>query len=155
VVATRGLRLATLPVLEELWTSRRADLREGKPVATKGSLLVPILHGPKLKALLCLENVQRYDSEDLAGGLVVLTKAVVARSGDDHHSPAPMSAPVGLESYLGTATVDQLERKHLMVALEHNEWNIARVARVLGVTRRTIYLRVRRLGIERKHVSKA
>ena len=38
--------------------------------------------------------------------------------------------------------------------LERNDWKIAAVARLLGVTRRTVYLRLRSFGIERKHVPK-
>ena len=35
-----------------------------------------------------------------------------------------------------------------------NEWNIAEVARLLGVTRRTVYMRLRSFGIERRRVPK-
>ena len=46
------------------------------------------------------------------------------------------------------------EREQLWLTLQQNEWNIARVARLLGVTRRTVYLRLKRYGIERKKVPK-
>jgi transcriptional regulator of acetoin/glycerol metabolism len=45
-------------------------------------------------------------------------------------------------------------RLQLLSLLERHEWNIAEVARLLGVTRRTVYLRLRSFGIERKHVPK-
>jgi DNA-binding NtrC family response regulator len=38
--------------------------------------------------------------------------------------------------------------------LDHNEWNVSRVARVLGVTRMTIYNRLRRFAIQRQRVPK-
>jgi transcriptional regulator of acetoin/glycerol metabolism len=38
--------------------------------------------------------------------------------------------------------------------LDRNEWNIARVARLMRVTRRTVYLRLERYGVERKKVRK-
>ena len=40
--------------------------------------------------------------------------------------------------------------QHLL--LNRNEWNIARVARLMGVTRRTVYLRLQRYGIPRERV---
>jgi transcriptional regulator of acetoin/glycerol metabolism len=42
----------------------------------------------------------------------------------------------------------------LLSLLERNEWNLAKVARLMGVTRRTVYLRLRSFGIERRHVPK-
>jgi Bacterial regulatory protein, Fis family len=47
-----------------------------------------------------------------------------------------------------------LQRATLRALLEDHEWNVSRVARVLGVTRMTIYNRLRRLGMERVRVFK-
>jgi DNA-binding NtrC family response regulator len=49
----------------------------------------------------------------------------------------------------------EIERQRLLAALQRNEWNIARVARLLGVTRRTIYLRLARHEIPRRRVPKS
>jgi transcriptional regulator of acetoin/glycerol metabolism len=48
----------------------------------------------------------------------------------------------------------ELERRRLVAALDRHEWNIARVARLAGVTRRTIYLRLKRYKIDRQRVPK-
>jgi transcriptional regulator of acetoin/glycerol metabolism len=45
-------------------------------------------------------------------------------------------------------------REELLHALNLHEWNIARVARALSVTRKTIYERMERYGIAREHVPK-
>ena len=45
-------------------------------------------------------------------------------------------------------------RLQLLTQLERNDWNIAEVARLLGVTRRTVYMRLRSFGIERRRVPK-
>jgi hypothetical protein len=42
----------------------------------------------------------------------------------------------------------------LRALLEEQEWNVSRVARLLGVTRMTIYNRLRRHGVRREHVPK-
>ena len=41
-------------------------------------------------------------------------------------------------------------RGGLLRVLQDAEWNVARAARVLGVTRRTVYLRLQRYGIDRE-----
>ena len=47
-----------------------------------------------------------------------------------------------------------MEREKLLLLLNRNEWNIARVARLMGVTRRTVYLRLQRYKIPRERVLK-
>jgi transcriptional regulator of acetoin/glycerol metabolism len=50
--------------------------------------------------------------------------------------------------------VPDIEREKLLLLLNRNEWNIARVARLMGVTRRTVYLRLRRYNIPRERIRK-
>jgi transcriptional regulator of acetoin/glycerol metabolism len=45
-------------------------------------------------------------------------------------------------------------RLQLLSLLERHEWNIAEVARLMSVTRRTVYMRLRSFGIERRRVPK-
>ena len=58
-----------------------------------------------------------------------------------------------------TPEVDAPGDRHTAVALrvlmEQHEWNVSRVARVLGVTRMTVYNRLRRAGVKRQHVRKS
>jgi DNA-binding NtrC family response regulator len=58
------------------------------------------------------------------------------------------------ETYLERTPVEDMEREKLLLLLNRNEWNIARVARLMGVTRRTIYLRLQRYNIPRERVPK-
>ena len=44
--------------------------------------------------------------------------------------------------------------ERLLYLLSKHEWNIARVARVMGVTRRTVYLRLERFNLSRKRLPK-
>lgn len=50
---------------------------------------------------------------------------------------------------------NQLHRDELVAVLHREEWNIARVARVCGATRKTVYEWMAKLGIQREKVSKA
>jgi transcriptional regulator of acetoin/glycerol metabolism len=59
------------------------------------------------------------------------------------------------DDYLRDSTEDEILRDKILLELHANEWNISRVARRLGVTRRTVYLRLDRLGIERVRIPKA
>ena len=59
-----------------------------------------------------------------------------------------------IEDYLAGAKPAELERRQLLTILERSEWNLARAARIMGVTRATIYNRMERLGIERVKVPK-
>jgi DNA-binding NtrC family response regulator len=58
------------------------------------------------------------------------------------------------ETYLERTPVEDMEREKLLLLLNRNEWNIARVSRLMGVTRRTIYLRLQRYAIPRERVFK-
>lgn len=40
-------------------------------------------------------------------------------------------------------------RRHMLLVLEESEWNISRASRALGVTRRTVYERLRRWKVRR------
>jgi transcriptional regulator of acetoin/glycerol metabolism len=62
--------------------------------------------------------------------------------------------PKDWEDYLAQTPAEQVARAQLIALLDRNEWNIARVARLMRVTRRTIYLRLDRYGVERKRVRK-
>lgn len=50
------------------------------------------------------------------------------------------------------ADEDQRERERLLYLCHHNDWNLARVARLEGVTRKTIYRRLDHHGIDRLRV---
>jgi hydrogenase-4 transcriptional activator len=47
------------------------------------------------------------------------------------------------------SAVEQMEREMIQSALEHSAGNISETARALGLTRRGLYLKLRRLGLER------
>ena len=66
-------------------------------------------------------------------------------------SPRPLTSD--LDQYVGIRS-EEVERHRLLELLKRNEWNLARVARVLGVTRRTVYMRLKRYDIARQKVPK-
>ncbi len=50
------------------------------------------------------------------------------------------------------ATPSEVNKAKLIRVLEANDWNVALVSRELGVTRRTLYMRMAAFEIERKKV---
>jgi hypothetical protein len=95
--------------------------------------LAPLSRVPS-RTPLFVDMLSRAASLDDAGpvGLPALTLA---------EDPAP------LEGLSEAAT-------NLIFLLERNEWNVSRVARILGVTRMTIYNRLRRAQVSRVHIPK-
>jgi len=151
VLASRELDLETLPELRAAWTAGRDVLEKGRHTARDGAILVPLRDASGVLALLYLERPKRFESEELSFGLVALAKAVLATLKETGAS----SATSDIEAYLSSTRSEDVQRKALVLALNRNEWNVARVARILGITRRTVYLRLQRYGIEREHPPKS
>ena len=94
-------------------------------------------------------EIQRAVSMSPPGGIIApehLSPDLVAMQ----NSTAPGgggSGPRIVAGNLGEA-VEKLEREMIKTALERSEGNISETARLLGLTRRGLYLKLRRLGFE-------
>ncbi len=168
--ASRGVDQHALDAAQIVWSSRADSLRQGEafyapePGALAGlkaqarqgpaSLtVVPVLQDGILVALLYIDAAEPHflnnaDRERLSKFARIIAKAVTQTAG-----PKPSRAEAW-ETYLERTPVEDMEREKLLLLLNRNEWNIARVARLMGVTRRTIYLRLQRHNIPRERVPK-
>ena len=63
--------------------------------------------------------------------------------------PAPLPLAAGGEPAAAPTSLDALERKHLLDALEANHWNVSLTARALQVTRDTLRYRMAKHGLQR------
>lgn len=134
--------LSHLTALERLWKAEERDLRAGRPLIRNGFTVLPLMDGKELSGLLFVEGGAPLDARNSA--VVALAAALkVARERLARPAPDP-DMVAGAE----------IERQRLVAALDRHEWNIARVARLAGVTRRTIYLRLKRYKIDRRRVPK-
>jgi transcriptional regulator of acetoin/glycerol metabolism len=140
---TRDLPATRLAETETLWRTERQSLVAGKAVTTANGVMVPLRDEGTLVGALYLEDVGAFDEAGVGASLLTLTKAVGSRG----HVET-------LASYLPSLPADEILREQMLSALDRNEWNISKVARVLGVARRTVYLRLERYGIPRKRVPK-
>ena len=157
----------SLDAVTRLWEDNKASLARGTvlyrpewPVQRTGGpaslALVPMQDEARnLVGLLYVEGSQSHFCS--AGDLERLSKfaPVVIRALQGAGREAEPSPGAGAwEEYLAKTPVDDIEREKLLLLLSRNEWNIARVARLMGVTRRTVYLRLQRHHIPRERVPK-
>jgi transcriptional regulator with GAF, ATPase, and Fis domain len=173
--ASRGIDQAVLDIVPAAWAAQKDGLRRGETFyvpdrATERRLpaaaaerpgpasfaIVPVLEEEALLALLYVDSQEPHfcDTHDLER----LSKfsRIVAKSVNDTAAPRPGGgSPDSWEAYLERTPVEDMEREKLLLLLNRNEWNIARVARMMGVTRRTVYLRLQRYNIPRERVPKS
>jgi transcriptional regulator with GAF, ATPase, and Fis domain len=173
--ASRGIDQAVLEIVPAAWGSQKDALRKGEAFyvpdrATDRRLpaavaeragpasfaIAPVLEEEALIALLYVDSQEPHfcDAHDL--DRLSKFSRIVAKSVNDTASPRRGAGPGdSWEAYLERTPVEDMEREKLLLLLNRNEWNIARVARMMGVTRRTVYLRLQRYNIPRERVPKS
>jgi transcriptional regulator with GAF, ATPase, and Fis domain len=172
--ASRAIDQHALNAVQEAWGKQAEVLRRGEtfyvpdwvnerrisgPNVRGGPAsftIVPTFEGDELIALLYVDSLdphfcEEHDLSRLEKFSRIIAKAV-RESATTGTQPAPADA---WETYLERTPVEDMEREKLLLLLNRNEWNIARVARLMGVTRRTVYLRLQRYNIPRERVPKS
>ena len=161
--ASRGLDQAALDAAHADWKAHAATLASGEmfyaPTAAAGDgpearAAVPIRSdGEAVFGILYLDSAEPHFLDAADCQRIVKFNRILARALASPVTPAG-ERPRGWERYLERTSVDDMERERLLLLLERNEWNIARVARLMQVTRRTVYLRLARYGVPRERVRK-
>jgi hypothetical protein len=169
--ASRGIDQPVLDMIPVVWKGQEAAFRRGETFyvadrATERRLpqaadvpgpssfaIAPVLQDEALLALLYVDSHEphfcdTHDLERLNKFSRIIVKAVTDTA------PRHTGGPDAWETYLERTPVEDMEREKLLLLLNRNEWNIARVARLMGVTRRTVYLRLQRYNIPRERVPK-
>jgi len=160
--ASRGLDQAALDAAHADWQAHAPTLASGEmfyaPTAPAGDgpeahAAVPIRGDDAVVGILYVDSAEPHFLD--AGDCQRLVKfnRILARALASPVTPTG-ERPRGWERYLERTSVDDMERERLLLLLERNEWNIARVARLMQVTRRTVYLRLARYGVPRERVRK-
>jgi hypothetical protein len=155
--ASRDIDLATLEAIAGIWSTHRTALMSGElfveSINTGSRAVVPILNATRLTGLLYVRTDDaRFTDDRDRNALIQFARIAAMALSAPPELPVPETA---VDLYLERTGSDDVARQQLLVLLDRHEWNIARVARVMGVTRATIYNRIARLGIERRHVPKA
>lgn len=137
-----GLSLASLGELPARWADHARSLAMGQSVVDAAFALLPAMLGTEMVAVIYLAQPEGAPLGDSHVFSAAIAQAVRAADGLATARPSPELGPA------------EATRLQLLSLLERNDWNIARVARLLGVTRRTVYMRLRSFGIERRRVPK-
>lgn len=168
---SRGIDQTVLDALQTVWQrhrdslqageafyvpDRRGDRRIPKEQRTEGAtafVVVPVFSGGELSALLYVDShdphfCEPHDLQRLSKLSRIIAKAVAGGGSADE------PAQSAWQSYLERTPLEDMEREKLLLLLNRNEWNISRVARLMGVTRRTIYMRLARHKIPREKILK-
>ena len=136
-----GLSLAAVAELPVRWADHAEALASGRSVVEPGFGLFPATRGGEMVAALYLAQPEGLSAAQAAVFGTAIAHAVLAsEAGGPRVDPQVSPAEEG--------------RLQLVTLLNHTDWNIAEVARRLGVTRRTVYMRLRSFGIERRRVPK-
>lgn len=123
------------------WDRGLEVLRSGKVVPCAQACLIPLLFDGALVGAVLLDGVTTGDLGEVA---LPLATALAL----------PPMARRGFDAALEKMSPDELEKEQTLVLLNANEWNVARVARLMSCTRRTVYQRLERWGIPRQRVWK-
>lgn len=151
LLVSRGVDQTMLDAVQRLWGASRTSLLSGEAVYTldpESLMLMPCVSDAQLVGLLCADlprAAYRMPADQYRTLSGILTRTLAQAQADGEETATVLDA-------LPTAT--EVERDRLRMLLERNEWNIARVSRILGVTRATVYNRLARFAIERRHVPK-
>jgi transcriptional regulator with GAF, ATPase, and Fis domain len=170
--ASRGIDQEVLDVVPAVWSRFGESFERDEvfyvpdrpndrrlPKAEAGSIpaafaIVPVVQDEALIALLYVDSLDPHfcASHDL--DRLKKFSRIIATAVTDSSDGRVRPNVDAWETYLERTPVEDMEREKLLLLLNRNEWNIARVARLMGVTRRTIYLRLERYKIPRERVRK-
>jgi transcriptional regulator with GAF, ATPase, and Fis domain len=167
--ASRGIDQSVLDAMAGIHARERASLERGEAFvspsrqgerrlppgseeAERGVVVLPVREKDALVALLYVDSERPDFSPSREVGQVARFARLVARSVQPGESPAQERE--SWQEYLERTPVEDMEREKMLLLLERNEWNIARVSRLMGVTRRTVYLRLARYQITRQKIRK-
>jgi hypothetical protein len=161
LVKSDRLDQAALTSADEAWSSSRKALLAGAPVEGHGQpsyVLLPCLAEAELQGVLYVEPLRPVVLErpHLATFAAVLGRALWAQQVELplHAHAAEPTQSKSTAPFEGTPDRDCPAGK-LKLLLERNEWNIARVARLVGITRMTVYRRLRDAHVQRVRVRRS
>jgi two-component system, NtrC family, response regulator AtoC len=66
-----------------------------------------------------------------------------------HDRPIPDQVPIPVsENHQNILSLEDLERQHIELTLRHNDWSRVKTAHDLGITPKTLYLKIKKYGLE-------
>jgi len=146
LLLAHGATQAALEWSGETYVLYPEVLHSGREVREGRDILIPVLELERLVGLLYFD-AEHVDVEGARELMPLLAEAIAAAA----MAPAMSDA---LTEYLAATPTAVIERQRLLVLLNRHEWNLARVARELRITRTTLYARMAAHKIERVRIPK-
>jgi hypothetical protein len=146
---SRGIDQGDLDRARQAWARNQKRSASPDP-KTDGLALFPLREGDAVVGALYIGSTHRVSvgQETLDVIVPILLAALRAAV-----NPAvTVQSPV--DAYLESTSAEDVEREQLRLLLFRNEWNIARVARQLGISRVTVYHRLNKYGLSRQRPQK-
>jgi len=140
VEMVRTMRADHIAGFDAIWRAHRPRMVAGEVVQGDGFVLAALNERQAMVGGLFLDRPRHFDLDGFDYYRFVLAAALVAAKKDSNDA-----SPSGI-------VVDQ--KAVLLLLLERHEWNISRATREMGVTRRTVYLRMVKYNVRRRHVPK-
>jgi len=116
---------------------------------------------PKTVSAEAMTILERYDwpgnvreLEHVIEGAVVLSRDDTIEARDLWINPSLagqavlQATSVSPLEQIGIQSLVEIERRHIEVALKHNQWNRIKTAQMLGITPKTLYLKIKKYGIK-------
>ena len=147
LAASRSVDQTVLDAAQTLWAGCRGQLEAGRPATAEGQpvTLMPLIHDGDLVGCMVLDAVDaRLCPPKYREQVLGIVARALSRKGDE----GPLAAVA--ETILEELPARDYAREQLLVLMDQEQWNVARVARFLGITRRTLYSRLQRYGISRR-----
>ena len=148
LVISHGLDQRIMDTVTRLWSQRQGEVLDEGGYYAPGPESFLLLACGENGVPVCLlyadtpEPGLRLPAEDLATFRGILTRAFT--------DPLPASArSADVQAYLMHTSPEDIERDRLLLLLGKHDWNVSRVARLLGTTRDTLYRRLRQYDVER------
>jgi Bacterial regulatory protein, Fis family len=139
----------------DVWRRQRSLLRAGDHILDKTHCAVPLERKDPMFPMAFI-----YLGADLPLSGDHVRSGIAALRGSLEHAlqlalgKAPAAIPRAIDEFLQSNPREAVLRRQLEGLLHSHEWNVARVARILGVTRQTVYTRMDRLRIARLRIPK-
>jgi len=141
VVPTLLERADDIPLLSEYFLRQKAKSKNVKTLSADAVRLLQSYNWPG--------NVR--ELEHVIEGAILLSAGDVIGEGDLQLSVHRAAAPTPLAELpptpKGGTTLEDLERVHIARVLRENNFNRARTADVLGISKKTLYLKIKRYGL--------
>lgn len=145
---------AALDQVHSAWAQGRDTLLQGMPFWRDSWCVWPHTTDRGL-LLIYLRSEGPLHLPTVTAAMKALTPSFVGAVSIEPSGPRSAPAEAVIDSYLQSEPPAAVEKRQMLALLKQHEWNVARVARALGINRVTMYKRMARMGIERVRLSKA